>query len=70
MKEQVGKKTKDLENMASDLGKTREKLSETETSLVLSKNQLRLVEDSLVEIRASKQEEEQRLQSELTSCQK
>ena len=57
MKEQVEKKTKDFENMASDLGKTREKLSETETSLVLSKDQLRLVEEALSEIRASKQEE-------------
>ena len=44
--------------MASDLGKTREKLNDTQTSLVLAKDQLHLVEEALKEIRGSKQEEE------------
>ena len=56
--------------MASDLGKTREKLNDTQTSLVLAKDQLRLVEEALKEIRGSKQEEEQRYLSELNSCKK
>ena len=51
---QVEVKTKDFENMASDLGKSREKLNDTQTSLVLAKDQLRLVEEALKEIRGSK----------------
>ena len=54
MKAQVETKTTEFENMASDLGKTREKLSETQISLVLSKDQLRLVEETLNEIRGAK----------------
>ena len=38
IKEQIEKKTKEYEAMAGELAQTREKLSESQTSLVLSKD--------------------------------
>lgn len=60
LKSQVDLKSKDYALLASDMAQTREKLSDSETCHILAKDQLRLVEEALVEIRASKQEDEQR----------
>ena len=56
--------------MASEMGKTNEKLNETKTQWVLAKDQLRLVEEALREVRSAKQEDEQRWLTELDSCKK
>ena len=56
--------------MASEMGKTTEKLNETKTQWILAKDQLRLVEEALSEVRSAKQEDEQRWLTELDSCKK
>ena len=44
--------------MSSEMGKTTEKLNETKTQWILAKDQLRLVEEALSEVRGAKQEDE------------
>ena len=58
LKAQLAARTTDYESMASDMAKIREKMSETQTQYTLSKDQLRMVEEALKEVRASKQEDE------------
>ena len=70
LQRQIETKTTDLERMASEMGKTNEKLNETKTQWVLAKDQLRLVEEALREVRSAKQEDEQRWLTELDSCKK
>ena len=60
LKSQVDQKSKDYAVLATDMAQTRENLSDSETQHILAKDQLRLVEEALVEIRAAKQEDEQR----------
>ena len=56
--------------MAEDMGKLREQLNDTKTQWVLSKDQLRMFEEALREVRAVKQEDDQRWRTELESCKK
>ena len=70
LQRQIESKTTDLEHMSSEMGKTTEKLNETKTQWILAKDQLRLVEEALSEVRGAKQEDEQRWLTELDSCKK
>ena len=58
LKAQLAARTRDYEVMASDMAKMREKLNDTQTQYTLSKDQLRMFEEALKEVRAGKNEDE------------
>ncbi len=67
MKNQELIKSTDLEGMAQELAKTREQLSDSNQQLILAKDQMRLFDESLQQVRAAKQESEQTNRSDFES---